>query len=105
MNIKNIIANIDKVEAGKKIVRTATAMSVGKVAQNSLRNNIPESTNPIANFAVSAACYVGGAVVAGFALEHLGAYSDKQIDEFFASFRPEAEDSELSEIVLEGPVL
>lgn len=105
MNIKNIIANVDKVEAGKKIVRTATAMSVGKVAQTSLRNNIPESTNPIANFAVSAACYVGGAVVAGYVLEHLGAYSDKQIDEIFAGFRPEVEDSELSEDTIEGTVL
>lgn len=105
MNIKTIIANVDKTAAAKKVVRFATAVSVGKSVQNVVRNNIPTSENRIVNFAVDAACYVGGSVAAGYVLEHLGDYSDQQIDTLLAPFQlADVQDDEDHEVIT-GTVL
>lgn len=108
MNIKNILSNVDKTVMTKRIVRTATALSVGKAVQHAIRSNIPEHDNPLVNFTVSAACYVGGTVAAGFVLDTLGAYSDREIDDFINTIKNGLEEARHEEIVLEvleGPVL
>lgn len=99
MNIKTIIANIDKTKAAKKIVRTATAVSVGKAVQCVVRDHVPTSENPVVNFAVSAAVIVGGSVAASYVLDTLGGYSDQQIDAFLAELKPLFEKDDESEII------
>lgn len=106
MNIKNIIANIDKVDLSKKIVRAATALSVGVAIKNIVIDNVPARDNRIANLIVGASVVVGGYVASDYILKELGQHTDARIDELLASFQTPVEEDEPSEIVvLEGPVL
>lgn len=104
MNIKTITAKIDKTQAAKKIVRFATGYAVGKTVHNIIRNNVPENDNPVINFAVGAACVVGGTVAAGYVLDALGDYSDAQIDQIKAELAPLFHQTDDSDVV-EGTVL
>ncbi len=105
MNIKKIIANIDKVDASKKIVRFTTAISVGVAVKHIVADNVPAHENPVVNFAVNASCYVGGSVAAGFVLKHLGEYTDEAIDDFLKSFNAAYANEMSTDVVIEGTVL
>lgn len=104
MNIKKTLANVNKTQATKKVVRLATTVSVGVAVKNIIRSHVPEHDNPVVNFAVAAACLVGGAVAADYVLAQLGDYTDKQIDAIVRDLAPLLNKSNESEDAIEGTV-
>lgn len=105
MNIKTIIANVDKTAAAKHLVRIATAVSVGKAVNNVISDNVPLPENPISRFGVKVSVFVGGYVAAGYVVDALGDYTDGAIDEVLAAFHQINVASDENSEVLEGTIV
>lgn len=105
MNIRSAVARIDKTKAAKKVTHLCIGYAVGKTVHNILRENTPDSDNPVVNFAINASCVVTGTFAAGFVVKTISDYADKEIDDIVRELRPlfvKEEEPDTESVIIES---